>query len=526
VSFNKLTKEELVQIRSIDNLGKGDRPGAYVRLWQLTGSPEALLQARISSFSGGPGGTSFAANLQLQKEIGSRYPGVFELSEAVFQSSIDDVHEHIDKVNSGKMPLDQALFDGAEVAWKARHLGQDFPGNIFSIIPGSPEFMDGSFFTEGSKVTLEGLGQAGSYGKTPDDFIGKPGYSTHMVAGVNGQKLLTIKEDKTGRTVYVGDGGEWEQELYDHALINGPGQSSGDILVRPNLLHRQALQSLRQHEEPGEIDISKTGVIKLLNSAKTQAMQQRKKKSAFQQMHQRLLQRAQARFAVAPVRTRPGLKVPVPRRVAGHEEGAGAALWRGGAAQGGMAALRAGAAAAAVAAARLGHMPAGFAAQAVVQPKAKMSAIPWPLAPGGAAVMAGMTGAPKRSAARVPASGAAAAAAQPGQGASLMAARQASGDAVFHPPVAASREARRGAMRDVVSLPDGNAVLAPASYAPDEAAAETPFARQDEAARAALDADMTAHFERLMHRESRRPPSGITGVDWRVAVPWPGLKTP
>ncbi len=505
----KLTSDQLAQILAIDNNGNGDRPGAYVRLWQLTGSKEALLQARISSFSGGPGGTSFAANLQLQKELGSGYPGVFPLSEAVFQDSIKNVTRNLSDIDLGKKSLDQALFDGAKAAWKAQHLEKDFPGNIFSIIPGSPEFMDGSFFTTGSKVAFKGLGQAGSYGKTPDDFIGQPGYSAHMVAGVNGQKLLTIKEDKTGRTLYVGDGGEWEQKLYDHALIDGPGQSPGDILVRPNLLHRQALQSLRQHQEPGEIDISKTGVIKLLNSAKTQAMQAKSKKSAFLQMHQRLLQRAQARFAVAPVKTRLGVAVPVRRQAVGEAEAAAVSL-RAGVSPG---------------AATLRGQGAGRAA---VQPglgaKAKTGAIPWPIAPRGAAaqIAAGLA---KRATLGAPGS----LAVMPGgelEGSAILPSRaEAAGQAVLSPRPAVSREARRGAMHNAVTLPDGNAVLVPGQYSAAEAAADMPLHEYEASAQAALDSDLRENFERLMHRESRRPPSGTTGVDWRVAVPWPGLKT-
>jgi hypothetical protein len=60
-----LTTPDIDKISAIDK--EGDRTGAYVLLWQLTGSAEALRQARLSSFSGAGGGAAFGANLKLQQ---------------------------------------------------------------------------------------------------------------------------------------------------------------------------------------------------------------------------------------------------------------------------------------------------------------------------------------------------------------------------------------------------------------------------------------------------------------------------
>lgn len=60
---------------------------AEISAWQLTGSTEALEQARISSFSGTVGGIAFAANMIDQEKLGPSYPGVFTLSQDVFRES-------------------------------------------------------------------------------------------------------------------------------------------------------------------------------------------------------------------------------------------------------------------------------------------------------------------------------------------------------------------------------------------------------------------------------------------------------
>jgi hypothetical protein len=180
-----LTKDDLQKIEDIDDKGKGDRTGAYIRLWQLTGSAEALLQARISSFSGGGGGAAFAANLELQKELGSKYPGVFNLSQQVFESSINNVRQKLDQINAGG-DIDSVIFQGAESAWdqaqlpngKTQSLKHDFPGNLFAFDPLSSNWLNGLEFSNGTGVALDGANNAILFGKSPADFVGRPGYST------------------------------------------------------------------------------------------------------------------------------------------------------------------------------------------------------------------------------------------------------------------------------------------------------------------------------------------------------------
>jgi hypothetical protein len=264
-----LTKDDLQQIEDIDDKGKGDRTGAYIRLWQLTASAEALRQARISSFSGGDGGAAFGANLELQKELGSKYPGVFNLSQQVFESSINNIREKLDQINAGAN-IDTIIFQGAEAAWnqaqlpngKTQSLKHDFPGNLFAFDPLSSNWWNGLAFSNGSDVALEGAENAVLFGKSPADFAGLPGYSTHIVKDYAGDVLLTIKDDRTGKTVYVGTGGSLEQYVTDHAGINLP------MAVHPGAdipAMRQKLTVLRQHEEPGLLNIDQHGHVQLIS---------------------------------------------------------------------------------------------------------------------------------------------------------------------------------------------------------------------------------------------------------------------
>jgi hypothetical protein len=69
----KLTEKEILDIINTEQR-TDDRPAAYLALWQLTRSTEALEQARISSFSGTVGGIASAANMFDKKTLGSKQP--------------------------------------------------------------------------------------------------------------------------------------------------------------------------------------------------------------------------------------------------------------------------------------------------------------------------------------------------------------------------------------------------------------------------------------------------------------------
>jgi hypothetical protein len=137
-----LTQAQLNAIIALDPAnGSGDRIAAYLLLWQDTGDPEALLQARIASFSGGVGGAAFGANEELQIDLGPAYPGIFVLSEAVFQDSINAINQNLAAINSAQKSLSTVMFGGAQKAWSDAGLAQDFPGNLFAFNPLSSNAM-------------------------------------------------------------------------------------------------------------------------------------------------------------------------------------------------------------------------------------------------------------------------------------------------------------------------------------------------------------------------------------------------
>jgi len=167
MSKPNLTSNDVQRIENLGDKARGDRVGAYVVLWQLTGSSEALRQARISSFSGGDGGASFGANLDLQQKVGTQYPAIFELSQQVFESSRHNVKRNNDDIQK-RLVLVKLCLRARSKPWPMRRcrkerrifLKHDFPENLFVLNFFSGKKFNGLQFSQGSLVALEGARDA------------------------------------------------------------------------------------------------------------------------------------------------------------------------------------------------------------------------------------------------------------------------------------------------------------------------------------------------------------------------------
>jgi hypothetical protein len=128
------TQQELDALKAI--LDSGDRGGFYMAYYAMTDSTEALLQAKVATFSGMVGGAAFAANRFLQDEYGidgtevaGRYPGIYYLSQQVALSGYNEIADSADPTDgdgTGKI-TDQVFFDSASDAWAVNNIVDLFP---------------------------------------------------------------------------------------------------------------------------------------------------------------------------------------------------------------------------------------------------------------------------------------------------------------------------------------------------------------------------------------------------------------
>lgn len=264
-----LTQQQIENIINMDSGPTGNRAGGYMALWQITGSSEALLQARIASFSGGVGGVAFAANDALQEALGSKYPGIFNLSDQVFRSSMQAVSDNLTEINNGTMSIDDALFQGARNAWAnavlpdgtTTNLLEYFPANIYSLNPFSNVFSLSTGLTLGTGVAvLSGISDAAVlFGKEPDDFKGLPGYTQSTIIGLGGATVPVVI-DSNGITVAVGAGQSVIQNYWDTFLIYEKEYDYSQLGLPSN---REVFANLRTHLEQGSVTVQQDGSITL-----------------------------------------------------------------------------------------------------------------------------------------------------------------------------------------------------------------------------------------------------------------------
>ncbi|MGL3609100.1 hypothetical protein ACSV9I_21530 [Rhizobium sp. G187] len=146
-----LSTAELGMLRGL--IESGDRAAFYMAYHAMTGSSEALLTGKISTFSETTGGTAFAANWLLQDQYREggptgqdAYSGIYFLSQQVaLQSyaailedaigvaySAEDGDLRFDGIADG-IVTDTRLFNSSFNGWDLNRIEFLFPGNMLVV---------------------------------------------------------------------------------------------------------------------------------------------------------------------------------------------------------------------------------------------------------------------------------------------------------------------------------------------------------------------------------------------------------
>jgi Ca2+-binding RTX toxin-like protein len=192
-SIVPLTEQELNALNEM--LSSGDRAGFYLTYYAMTGSQEALLQAKIATFSGDVGGEAFAANVLLQEaygqdgtEVPGTYPGIYYLSQQVARSAFNAISLSSQSPNGVGVVDDATIFASASAAWTSEEIGRLFPGNILS---GDYDVKD----SPGGVFAFDALPYASYFGKQASDY---PANQRLTLAGG-----LSVAVDGSGKIVAV-----------------------------------------------------------------------------------------------------------------------------------------------------------------------------------------------------------------------------------------------------------------------------------------------------------------------------------
>jgi Ca2+-binding RTX toxin-like protein len=221
-SIVPLTQQELDALN--DMLSSGDRAGFYLTYYAMTGSHEALLQAKIATFSGDVGGEAFAANALLQEAYGQdgteargAYPGIYYLSQQVARAAYNAIEASAQSSDGVGVLDDNAIFDSASTAWAGEDIGRLFPGNILS-----GDF--DTFDSPGGVLAAEALPYSQYFGKQAGDYS-----SSNILTLAGG---LSVAVDNTGKIVAVFTGVSEDAKVAAGAIAAG---GTADPTVLDNL---------------------------------------------------------------------------------------------------------------------------------------------------------------------------------------------------------------------------------------------------------------------------------------------------
>jgi hypothetical protein len=227
-------------------LDAGDRGGFYMAYYAMTGNPEALLTAKVSTFSDQTGGFALASNWLMQDQYRSvappnnsgniNYQGIYFLSQEVAKSSLaaikadlntDDkrmLNDRVDFEHDGLVDQHR-LFVSSFDAWVAKSNYTMFPGDFLigtnitplgtNATPGRDYAIPGDQFpqsaaaaSEGFKASVRAALYAGALGKRQSDMTGST-----VIVGPDGYKM-TVGPDGRVNGVF----GETRENLLGEVL--------------------------------------------------------------------------------------------------------------------------------------------------------------------------------------------------------------------------------------------------------------------------------------------------------------------
>jgi len=192
------SKAELLQAaeNAQKRLDAGDRGGAYLELYKVTGNPLMLMHAQITTYSGAPGGMAVNANFLAKLANPEKYQITLDRFSHKIDQSIIDLAKHAAKTDPKEFN-NQNIWKADSKVWKELNMGELFPGNIQQILR-NPDIAS----SRGGLHAFLSQDEA-ELGKRPAEYEGKPDlYSIHKSKD---GRFTTVIDKQTNRVEVVFD---------------------------------------------------------------------------------------------------------------------------------------------------------------------------------------------------------------------------------------------------------------------------------------------------------------------------------
>ncbi len=193
------TPDELreASIRAQARLDHGDRGGAYLELWAVTGNPALMLQAQITTYSGTAGGLALEGNYRAK----IANPEKYNLTLDKFSHEIDQAIINLAKksAESGKPENfnNNSILEKDREVWSRHGMEDYFPGNAMWL--GRNTEIAKTIGTVNAFLS----GDESELGKRPEEYKDNPNYSIQHWGKDN--RYTQVVDKQTGNTVVIFD---------------------------------------------------------------------------------------------------------------------------------------------------------------------------------------------------------------------------------------------------------------------------------------------------------------------------------
>ena len=173
-------------------LDRGDRAGAYIELYKVTGSEQILLQAQITSYSGAVGGMALEGNFRAKMANPEDYTLTLDqFSHDIDRAVITLAKQSAESGEPEKFNTLNIMKTDSRV-WQDNSMGNNFPGNAQFI--GIDGYEDVAVST-GSEVAILSQDEI-ELGRRPAEYADDPQYTT--TTSQDG-RFITVVDNNTNR---------------------------------------------------------------------------------------------------------------------------------------------------------------------------------------------------------------------------------------------------------------------------------------------------------------------------------------
>lgn len=192
------TTQELADAaqRAQQRLDAGDRAGAYIELYKVTGNEQLLMQAQITTYSGAIGGMALEGNFRAKLANPEKYTLTLDQFSHEIDQRVVKLAGDSAKANDPKRFNSDNIQKADRSVWEKYGMGQHFPGNAQFIIK-NPQYAH----SEGTKQAILAQDEM-ELGRRPAEYRNDPRYVVHEKKD---SRFISVTEKATGRIVVFFD---------------------------------------------------------------------------------------------------------------------------------------------------------------------------------------------------------------------------------------------------------------------------------------------------------------------------------